>query len=95
MTLAIYLRDITRDQSKFLVEVQHETDDDYIEDAQMKKIFKEFIERAETQLPIKSKKVDVWVGVWLNESQFTLEFPIEFLNLVSKNNWKVTFDLND
>lgn len=95
MTLVIYLRDLTKSQAKFLVEAKHETEDEYIEDDQVREIFKEFVEKANAQLPIKSKKVDVWIGMWTLDSQLTIEFPLEFLKLVSENGWKVTFDLND
>ena len=95
MTLVIYLRDLTRNEAKFLVEVKRESDEEYLEDEQISAMFKEFVAKSEAKLPLKSKKVDVWIGMWTMDSQLTIEFPPEFMALVSQNRWPVTFDLND
>jgi hypothetical protein len=85
-----------KSQAKFLVEVKLEKDEDeHPEDDEIENLFKEFVEKTRALLPLKVKKVDVWIGMWSMESQFTLEFPPEFMRLVAENNWKVTFDLND
>ncbi|MBI4991630.1 MAG: hypothetical protein HZB99_00215 [Candidatus Harrisonbacteria bacterium] len=95
MTLVIYLRDLTKNEAKFLVEVKKESDEEYLEDEQISEMFKEFVTKSKAKLPLKSKKVDIWIGMWINESQLTIKFPPEFMALVSQNGWPVTFDLND
>ena len=99
MTLVIYLRDLTNNRTKFLVKVKKESDkesdEEYLEDEEIAELLREFVEKAKAKLPIKSKKVDVWIGMWTMDSQLTIEFPPEFMKLVSQNGWPVTFDLND
>ncbi len=93
MSIYIALRDLGVKPHRMVVEVQKECDwESGEEDDSEKGAFREFVKQV-SALPSIPEHADVFIS-WF-EDQGDITFSLDFLDLVSRNNWEVTFSLND
>lgn len=100
MKIAIYLRDLDVVPCRMIVEAEREIDFDSLDptvdltdyDAEQG-AFQDFVRLAREALPLKEQNVDVYIGLWEDQTSFSI--PQEFFDLIAETKWPVSFVTND
>lgn len=100
MKIVICLRDLDVVPCRMIVEAERAIDFDSLDpavdptdDDLEQGAFKDFVQMARVALPVKEQNVDVYIGLWEDQTSFSI--PLEFFELIAETKWPVSFDLND